>query len=89
MNPMAVTWIRAMEKRGFLGAALSKAKGVAKGVGTFALQMPIWLTGSAGLQKMFGKEPEVKRVTVPRPQYEMLRRHTLSQALSQYRQGGS
>lgn len=87
MNEMAMNWVLAMEKQAILGKVLRGAKNVAKGAGTFALQLPIWMAGSAGLQKAFGKEPETKKVTLPRPQYEMMRRHTLSQALSEHRGG--
>ena len=88
MNVLAKTYILALEKRGvsWAGAALKGTKAVAKGIGSFAVQAPIMIGGSVAFQKVFGKDPEVTQVTVPREKYLMMKRRTLSQAIDQYRQ---
>jgi hypothetical protein len=81
MNKLAETYVLAMAKQ----AVLKKVRAAAKGVGRFALQLPIWMAGSTAVQGVMGKKPEVQRVTVPREKYQMMERGTLSNAIGKYR----
>lgn len=64
MNPLFETYKLAMKKEGVLGAL--------KTMGKFLGTLPFWIGGAAAAESVLGPKPKVKKVYVPRIQYEKM-----------------
>lgn len=70
MNPAHKTYLLALAKE---AGIVSKALGIAKGVGRFGASVPLWMGGANLAESLFGKAPDVKTVVVPQSKYLMMR----------------